>query len=128
MKKWIVLVLVMLQGVGMAEADKQKHVTVALQTPHPGFGLRIEQAVLKGDTLHVLARVLPPQEGGMFAMVIDEVSHTVRVNAEAEHVKAYIYNRTWSWDDDRVTVLENVEAFAELTEGGVPVEILPAAD
>ena len=128
MKKWIVLAAFFMQISGMAEENQTMTVTVALQTPHPGFGLQIERAVHKDGTLHVLARVLPPAEGGMFPMVIDEVRDTVRVGVRAKDVKTYVYNRTWSWDDERVTAIESAEAFAEKTEGGTPVEISPAAD
>lgn len=101
-------------------AEDLRPVTVALQTPHPGFSLRIERVVLKEGALLVLARVTPPQgEGLMFPMVISEIEDTVQVAADAEiPVRSFVVGRTWGWDDERVTALEAEAAFDALAEGG----------
>ncbi len=128
MKFYLALFTLIFTGLLMADEPKAEPtpVTVSLQTPHPGFGLQIERVVQKDGELHVLAKVIPPDPDGdmMFAMVISEVSDTVHVTAPAGKINAYVYNRTWSWDDDRVTALENAEAFNEKVEGGEAVRIV----
>ncbi|MCC5847462.1 MAG: hypothetical protein JJU29_05135 [Verrucomicrobia bacterium] len=118
-----ILSLVTLLFSGMLMADEPTAVTVSLQTPHPGFGLEIERVVQKDGELHVLAKVIAPDPDMMYAMVISEVSDTVHVDAPAGKINAYVYNRTWSWDDDRVTALDNAADFNEKTDGGEAVKI-----
>jgi len=75
-------------------------VTVSIQAPHPGYGLQIVR-VDQGETqTHVLAKVLPPEPGRMYPMVITEISDTVHVSTPVQGVDLILLKRTWGWGDE----------------------------
>lgn len=95
--------------------------TVSVQTPHPGYGLRIERVDLLNGVLHVLARVVPPDPNGMFPMVISEASDTVHVRAPAAETRLHLLGRTWAWGDERT--VENEAAYRQRVQDARPVEM-----
>ena len=109
----------------LSHADETSVLTVRLDTPHPGFSLRIEQVVLKDGVLHVLARVSPPANQGdmMFPMVITEIQDSVTIPAAAAPQKVYLLGRTWNWGDEEVQVIANEAAFGEQIQGGKALAI-----
>lgn len=97
--------------------------TLTLQTPHPGFGLAVVRAVSKDGTLHVLTRVIAPPADKMYPMVIGEASVTLSLAEAPGATKAYVIGRTWNWDDENVTALQDEAAFDKIVAGGTPVAV-----
>lgn len=115
---FLILATCLFAGVGMAEEFRP--LTVEVQTPHPGFGLRIERVDLHEGVLHVLARVIPPDPDMMYPMVISSASDTIQVQAPAAETRVQLLGRTWNWGDDPAVASE--EEYLRALQGAVAVE------
>ena len=101
---------------------------IAIQTPHPGFGLEILRVDrLKGRredgsearTL-ILARIRSPEDNGMmFPMVISEISDTVYVPEGLPPAEVFVVGRTWNWGDEEAVPSE--AAYQKMFQEAEPI-------
>lgn len=80
-------------------AEDSKLLTVTLDTPHPGHGIEIVRIDAAEKNWHVLVKVILPDPGRMYPMVISSASTTVQADAAPKPLKVYTLNQTWNWGD-----------------------------
>jgi hypothetical protein len=100
-----ILLLFAFMGMGL-QAQSPTPVTVGIQTPHPGYGLRILRMDLGETHTHVLLRVIAPDADRMYPAVISEASETVWVEDKLPPVRLYLLNRSWNWGDETAVASE----------------------
>ncbi|MGB0744709.1 MAG: M16 family metallopeptidase, partial [Opitutales bacterium] len=77
-------------------APKDRSVSVRIDTPHPGWKIRIEKIFRAKDSLIVVSRL--SESGGIAAQVITAVADKVEMPLDAEiPVRHYVLGKTWNW-------------------------------
>ncbi len=100
-------------------AEVASDVTVSVETPHPGFVLKILRVDRSETGLTVLAEATLPNPDQMYPSVISSASATAIIQGKGGPAKLYLLNRRWGWGDD--PVVKNEAEYVKAIGTATPV-------
>jgi len=81
-------------------AEEAVKVSVSVDTPHPGYELKLIRIDRSEKGLSVLAQPVLPHPDRMYPAVIGSASATASIEGKSGPVQLYLLNRPWGWGDD----------------------------